>query len=215
MFDAAAAATASEVASEQVAQEQADAAVSTETSHETTSAETAESQDVLNALATYMPTESRTEVVFVDPTVPNYQELLAGMDPNTEVIMLDAGKDGVQQIAENLAGRTGIDAVHLISHGSSGELQLGTGTLTAESMSGRYAGELATIREALSAQADILVYGCDFAGGPEGIDGGESAGGIDRGRCRCQQRSHRSYLPRWRLGVRGPNRNDRNEDRCD
>ena len=130
MFDAAAAATASEVASEQVAQEQADAAVSTETSHETTSVETAESQDVLNALATYMPTESRTEVVFVDPTVPNYQELLSGMDPHIEVVMLDGGQDGVQQMASSLEGRTGIDAIHIISHGSSGELHLGTATLS-------------------------------------------------------------------------------------
>jgi|CXWL01.1.fsa_nt_gi hypothetical protein len=170
MFDAAAAATAAEVKSEQVAQEQAEAAVSTEASPETTGAENVESQDVLNALASYMPTESRTEVAFVDPTVPNYQELLAGMDPNTEVIMLDAGKDGVQQIADSLAGRTGVDAIHLISHGSSGALHLGTGTLTTESMSGEYAGELAAIRAALSERADLLVYGCDFAEGQTGLD---------------------------------------------
>jgi hypothetical protein len=168
MFDAAAAATASEVASEQVAQEQADAAVSTETSHETTSAATTESQDVLNALATYMPTESRTEVAFVDPTVPDYQALLAGMDPNIEVIMLNGGQDGIEQMASALSGRTGIDAIHLISHGNSGELQLGTGRLNIESMSGQYADELAIIQQSLSEQADILVYGCDFAEGDAG-----------------------------------------------
>ena len=172
MFDAAAAATAVEVKSEQVAQEQAEAAVSTEASHETTGAETGESQDVLSALASYMPTESRTEVVFVDPTVPNYQELLAGMSPNTEVIMLDAGKDGVQQIADSLAGRTGVDAIHLISHGNAGELQLGTSHLTQESMTDRYASELAVIKESLSEQADLLIYGCNFA---EGEQGGRAA----------------------------------------
>ena len=163
MFDAAAAATASEVASEQVAQEQADAAVSPETSRETTNVETAENQDVLNALATYMPTESRTEVVFVDPTVSNYQELLSGMDPHIEVVMLDGGQDGVQQMASSLEGRIGIDAIHIISHGTSGELHLGTGTLSTETMSSQYANDLATIQHALSEQADILVYGCDFA----------------------------------------------------
>ena len=168
MFDAAAAATASEVASEQVAQEQADAAVSPETSRETTSAETAENQDVLNALATYMPTEPRTEVVFVDPTVPNYQELLSGMDPHIEVVMLDGGQDGVQQMASSLEGRTGINAIHIISHGTSGELHLGTGTLSTETMSSQYANDLATIQHALSEQADILVYGCDFAEGEAG-----------------------------------------------
>src|SRR5690242_18962376 len=86
--------------------------------------------------------------------------------------MLDPTRDGVEQIAESLTGRSGKDAVHLISHGSSGELQLGAGRLTAWSMSGEYADELATIREALSDQAALLVYGCDFA---EGRDGQEAA----------------------------------------
>lgn len=169
MFDAAAAATAAEVRTEQVAQEQAEAAVSSEA--QTTDGDTHQadnSHDMLQALSGYMPAESRTEVVFVDPTVPNYRELLSGMDPNVEIIMLDGGRDGIEQMAGALSGRTGIDAIHLISHGSSGELQLGTGTLNAESMSGHYAGELATIQQALSEQADILVYGCDFAKGDAG-----------------------------------------------
>ena len=168
MFDAAAAATAAEVNQEQVAQEQAEAAVSSEgSSGEPTAAET-ESQDLLQAIASYNPGESRTEVVFVDPSVPNYGELLSGMDPNIEVIMLDGGQDGVEQIAAALSGRSGIDAVHLISHGDAGTLQLGTGMLNVESMSGQYADEMATIQQALSEQADILVYGCDFAEGDVG-----------------------------------------------
>ncbi|MGQ0555786.1 MAG: cadherin domain-containing protein [Nitrospiraceae bacterium] len=170
MFDAAASATASEVASEQVAQEQAEAAVSSDNHADGPSAEQTESQGLLDAIATYNPGESRSEVVFVDPTVPNYQEMLAGMAPHIEVIMLDGGQDGVEQMAEALSGRSGIDAIHLISHGSSGELQLGTGTLNAQSMSGEYASELATIRESLSDHADVLVYGCNFAEGSEGVD---------------------------------------------
>ena len=168
MFDAAAAATTAEVASEQVAQEQAETAVSGGDG-EPIAAET-ESQDLLQALASYSPGESTTEVVFVDPTVPNYQELLSGMDPNVEVIMLDSGQDGVEQIAAALSGRTGIDAIHIISHGTEGRLNLGTGTLTQESMTGQYADELATIQQALSEQADILVYGCNFAEGQAGQD---------------------------------------------
>ncbi|TKB64478.1 MAG: DUF4347 domain-containing protein [Nitrospira sp.] len=167
MFDAAAAATAAEVNQEQVAQEQAESAVSAEGGGEPTAVEN-ESQELLQAIATYNPGESRTEIVFVDPTVPNYQELLSGMDPNIAVIMLDGEQDGVEQMASALAGRTGIDAIHLISHGGEGELQLGTGTLTTESMSGQYADELAIIQQALSGQADILVYGCDFAEGQAG-----------------------------------------------
>ena len=168
MFDAAATATASEVASEQVAQEQAEAAVSSDHHADGPSAEQTEAQGVLDAIATYNLGESRSEVVFVDPTVPNYQDLLSGMDPNVEVIMLDGGQDGVEQMANALSGRTGIDAIHVISHGEAGALQLGTGVLNADSMSTDYADDLAVIQQSLSEQADILVYGCEFAKGDAG-----------------------------------------------
>ncbi|MBK7421190.1 MAG: cadherin domain-containing protein [Nitrospira sp.] len=168
MFDAAAAATAAEVQSEQVAQDQAEAAVSSEGTAESTTPEQQESQELLHAIGSYSPGESSTEVVFVDPTVPDYESLLAGMGPNVEVVVLDASRDGVEQIAESLTGRSGIDAIHLISHGDAGTLQLGTGTLNAESMSTHYADEFTTIQQALSEQADILVYGCNFAEGEVG-----------------------------------------------
>ncbi|MBS0154922.1 MAG: DUF4347 domain-containing protein, partial [Nitrospira sp.] len=169
MFDAAAATTASEVQQEQVAQEQAESAVSGDGTSGSESQATVDSQQLLQALSTFMPTESRHEVVFVDPTVPDYHDLLNGLNPNIDVILLDGGHDGVEQMASALASRTGIDAVHIISHGGAGELYLGTGTLTLDTMSGRYADELATIKHALSEQADILVYGCDFAEGDTGL----------------------------------------------
>ncbi|MEQ1656951.1 MAG: DUF4347 domain-containing protein, partial [Nitrospira sp.] len=168
MFDAAAAATAAEVASEQVAQDQAESAASSEPAADGTTPEQTDAQELLQAIASYSPGDTTTEVAFVDPTVPNYQELLSGMDPNIEVIMLDGGRDGMEQIASALSGRTGIDAIHIISHGAEGQLTLGTGTLSQESMTGQYADELATIQQALSEQADILVYGCDFAEGQTG-----------------------------------------------
>ncbi|OYT19452.1 MAG: hypothetical protein CCU26_11440, partial [Nitrospira sp. UW-LDO-01] len=170
MFDAAATATAAEVNQEQVAQAQAESAVSAEgNGGEPTAAET-ESQNLLQAIASYSPGESTTEVAFVDPTVPDYQTLIAGMGPNVQIVMLDGGQDGMEQIAASLAGRTGIDAIHIISHGAEGQLSLGTGTLTQASMTGQYADELTIIQQALSEQADILVYGCDFAEGDVGQD---------------------------------------------
>ncbi len=168
MFDAAAAATAAEVTSEQVAQDQAEAAVSSEGTVEETTPQEQESQELLSAIASYAPGESTTEVVFVDPTVPDYESLIAGMGPNVEVVVLDASRDGVEQIAESLAGRSGIDAIHLISHGDEGRLNLGSGVLTSESMTGQYAEELATIKQSLSESADFLVYGCSFAEGEAG-----------------------------------------------
>ncbi|MCS6329467.1 MAG: DUF4347 domain-containing protein, partial [Nitrospira sp.] len=170
MFDAAAAATAAEVAGEAVAQEQADAAVSADGPAEGSAHDSHEGHEVVDALETFLPEKSPAEIVFVDPTVPDYATLLAGITPNIEVVMLDGGQDGITQMADVLSSRTGIDAIHIISHGEAGTLQLGTGTLNAETMSGHYAEELSTIRQALSEQADILVYGCDFAAGETGQD---------------------------------------------
>ncbi len=130
MFDAAAAATAAEVQSEQVAQEQAEAVVSNDHTPVAESQASVESQELLQAIASYLPGEMPTEVAFVDPTVPDYQSLIAGMGPHVHIVMLDGGQDGVEQIAASLAGRTGIDAIHIISHGAEGQLSLGTGTLS-------------------------------------------------------------------------------------
>ncbi|MGB2725410.1 MAG: hypothetical protein WBC46_12675, partial [Nitrospira sp.] len=60
MFDAAAAATAAEVQSEQVAQDQAEAAVSSEGTAESTTPEQQESQELLHAIGSYSPGESST-----------------------------------------------------------------------------------------------------------------------------------------------------------
>src|SRR3954468_19458267 len=49
------------------------------------------------ALAT--PTEPN-EIVFVDARVKDYQGALQGVDPKAAIIFLDAGKDGVAQIAD-------------------------------------------------------------------------------------------------------------------
>lgn len=100
---------------------------------------------LFDALAAYDSAATRQEILFVSASVREYQQLLDGISPNIEVIVLDPARDGVEQMAEALAGRTGIDAIHIISHGAQAELMLGTAHLTIESMNGAYADELAVI----------------------------------------------------------------------
>ena len=75
-----------------------------------------------------------------------------------------------QQIADYLSGLENVDAIHIVSHGSTGALQLGTAVLDSESMRHQYAQQLVEIGKHLSGDADILVYGCDFAKGEDGRD---------------------------------------------
>ena len=114
------------------------------------------------------PTGPVNEIVFVDSHVENYETILAGINPNIQIVLLDNQKDGVKQMADYLTQHQSVDAIHIISHGNSGSLQLGTGSLTLNSMTQQYSVEMAVIKQALSEQADILVYGCDFAKGQAG-----------------------------------------------
>ncbi len=105
-----------------------------------------------------------SQIAFVDPSLWDglSAELSAAVD---EVVQLDGERDGIDQIAAYLAGRDSIAAVHLISHGHVGALSLGgTRELNAANIS-TYATQLATIGSALSVEGDILLWGCDVAGG--------------------------------------------------
>ena len=67
-----------------------------------------------------------------------------------------------------LRDRSDIDALHIVSHGDQGSLELGSSVLNQNTMESEYANELAAIGGALSDHGDILIYGCDFAAGPGG-----------------------------------------------
>lgn len=59
-------------------------------------------------------------IVFVDWRVADIDSLIAGMPAGTEVDIINGASNGLDQIAALLQGRSGIDAIHIISHGSSG-----------------------------------------------------------------------------------------------
>ncbi|MEG3970225.1 DUF4347 domain-containing protein [Microcoleus sp. T2B6] len=105
---------------------------------------------------------SPSSIVFIDTKVENYQSLIAGVKPGTEVVVLDGNKDAIDQITEILALRTNIDSIHIVSHGAPGSLQLGNGCLSADNVE-TYSEKLQQWRSALSVDADILIYGCNVA----------------------------------------------------
>ena len=106
-------------------------------------------------------------VYFVNSDLDDLATLLAGLPPGAEVHLIEAGTDGVQLLADTLQGRSGIEAIHLLTHGSAGSLQLGSSTLTADTLGG-YDAQWATVRAALTDSADLLIYGCDVAAGDVG-----------------------------------------------
>jgi uncharacterized delta-60 repeat protein len=103
----------------------------------------------------------------IDANVEDLQTLLADLPEGSEALILDSSYDGVEQIANYVQGRSGIDALHVISHGSAGSVQLGS-VLVDESYLVENAEYWERIGQALSDQGDILLYGCNVAQQQEG-----------------------------------------------
>ena len=68
-------------------------------------------------------------IVVIDSRVASYQSLIDGLTEPAEVFILDGESDGLAQMAARLQGRSGIDAIHVISHGSQEALYLGSTVL--------------------------------------------------------------------------------------
>ncbi|PLK49628.1 cadherin domain-containing protein [Uliginosibacterium sp. TH139] len=124
-----------------------------------------------DASATTQSSQSSHALIFVDASIEDVANLQADIlraQPDAEIIFLAADRNGITQISEALQGRTGISAIHLLVHGGDGSLQLGNTLLDASSLA-RYSEALAGWQGALSAEADLLIYGCNFTAGEAGL----------------------------------------------
>ena len=108
------------------------------------------------------------EILFIAPNIDNYQSLIDGINPNIEVIKLDLTQDGVFQISEVLQRYQGIESVYIATHGSQGDLELGSTNLNFNTLDS-YESNLTSWGQHLTQNADIILYGCDFAATEEGV----------------------------------------------
>ncbi|AQZ35152.1 hypothetical protein BHQ29_18990 [Pseudomonas sp. LPH1] len=123
--------------------------------------------DNLAAAPSSATSDQRQEVVFIDASVKDKQQLLDSLVAGTEVVILDADRDGLAQMAEYLDGRSGIDAIHFISHGGEASLQIGSTRLGLDNIANAQS-KLAAIGNSLTESGDFLVYGCDTSKGEQG-----------------------------------------------
>lgn len=107
-------------------------------------------------------------VAFIDTRLADYSTLVAGIDASvTDIVLIDANEDGLARMAAYLSEHDGIEAIHVLGHGSSGRAQLGATTLTKDSLS-LYENQLRDIGQHLSPDGDLLFYGCNIAEGENG-----------------------------------------------
>ncbi|MEM9567636.1 MAG: DUF4347 domain-containing protein [Cyanobacteria bacterium P01_E01_bin.34] len=106
-------------------------------------------------------------LLFVDASVDNIDTLISQVKQGTQVIVLDSQTDGISQITDALSDHQNVSSLSVVSHGDSGQLQLGSSSISSASLS-TYRDELQSWQSALSTNADILFYGCNVAAGQQG-----------------------------------------------
>ncbi len=106
-------------------------------------------------------------LVFVDPTVEDYQSLIRELNPDTDAIILNPDQGGIAQITEVLAHYCNIRSLHILSHGFPGVLCLGSSLIDGDRLDA-YADQLQSWNRSLVPQASLFLYGCNVAQGAQG-----------------------------------------------
>ena len=115
----------------------------------------------------------RHELVIVDPATPDYPQLIddiqskAGDDRAIELVLLDTQQEGFDQISKILSGYSGLDALHLISHGNAGQIHIGNGIIDLATLDAK-ADQVAAWGASLNNEADLLIYGCNLTSNTQG-----------------------------------------------
>lgn len=87
---------------------------------------------------------TRMKSSFVDSAVEDHTSIVnnisTGRGGASEVVVLDSRADGIEQISTFLASRTNLSAIHVVSHGSVGEVQSGSTQLSGQKLT-QYASQ--------------------------------------------------------------------------
>ncbi|MBU1117304.1 MAG: DUF4347 domain-containing protein, partial [Bacteroidetes bacterium] len=107
------------------------------------------------------------EIFVIDASVHNPAEIEKNLSQDAVIIRLDADADGITALSQALSAYGQVDALHVFSHGSDGEVRLGTAILNDATLSER-AGQVAGWSSSFSENGDMLLYGCDVAQSEKG-----------------------------------------------
>ena len=122
-----------------------------------------------------------TELVVIDAAVGDKATLYRGLKPGIVAVEIDPTRPGLPQLADALRGYRNLAAVHVVSHATAGELQLGSSRITAENVHQELSA-LSSLAHSVRPGGDLLFYGCDLGAGAQGealLDIVQRATGLD------------------------------------
>ena len=111
--------------------------------------------------------QNKKNVVFIDSAVSDYETIINSFKENTEFYLINSNEDGFKRISEILNDRKDIDGLHIIGHGSAGQILFGNAFLNNDTIT-NYQSTLASIGQSLTTSGDILFYGCNVASTEQG-----------------------------------------------
>ena len=115
-------------------------------------------------------TDSTYQLVFIDSRVADLDRILVEMgDANSQVIIriIDQSEDALTAMNQTIMQQQNISSMHIISHASSGILDIGSSAVDLKSLLTRQQW-ISNWQEQLNTEADILIYGCDVASDEDG-----------------------------------------------
>jgi uncharacterized delta-60 repeat protein len=115
--------------------------------------------------------QAQLQLVVVDGSILNVELLLKDIsrvvsDPE-RVLILTCESDGVEQISQWLSQFTEVHQLHLLSHGSDGELQIGSTRIDGANLN-EWESHWQSWSQYFIAGGDLLIYGCDLAASESG-----------------------------------------------
>jgi len=102
------------------------------------------------------------QILFIDSRIEDYQTLIDNLAQPAEIVILNSQQDGIFQITDSLSKYNNLNAVHIVSHGDTGKLFLGSTVLEQDTLP-EYINELNNWDDFIEEDGDILLYGCDVA----------------------------------------------------
>src|SRR5687768_6841761 len=108
------------------------------------------------------------EIIFVDSSIQDYQSLIQNID-SAQIVLLNENSSAIAQITQALADQKDVEAVHILSHGSEASLKLGSDILDSNNLE-NFSSQIKQWGNALTENAEILVYGCNVAAGETGLN---------------------------------------------
>lgn len=118
------------------------------------------------------PAVSGIELIVIDSRVQDADTLLTELltiGRDFRILRLDSETDGVAQITEKLEQIGHVSAIHLLTHGTDGEILLGSTVLNTLTLA-QHAPQFLAWQHNLTDNADLLLYGCDVAETTAGQD---------------------------------------------